>query len=179
MSTDLVSTISNVAIDFDMKKTSARLLRATYTSQTGVVHGRGMKIRRKAKRGDVLLRHHVSVVCDDAPTARAVGTDHCAVDDAIGGVYIYAPTPDGRPRRVVLVPHYGRPVPTFYINQRARANIRVVLDGNTLSVVCDVAWIRAGAELFWSVACISKSTMDPASPFFVHTEACSTDITPW
>jgi hypothetical protein len=78
------------------------------------------------------------------------------VDDGIGGVYIYAPTPDGRQRRVVLVPHYGRPVPAFYIIRRARANVRIVLDGTTLSLICDVAWIRDGAELFWCV--IRKST---------------------
>ena len=88
---------------------------------------------------------------DDGPTGGAAGRDHCDVDDGIGGVYIYAPTPDGRPRRVVLVPHYGHPVPTFYIIRRARANVRIVLDGTTLSVVCAVAWIRESAELFWCV----------------------------
>ena len=62
-----------------------------------------MKIRQRAKRGDVLVRHRVDVIADGGPTVGA-GRDFCAVDDNMGGVYINAPTRDGRQQRVVLVP---------------------------------------------------------------------------
>ena len=83
--------------------TTTGLSRRAYITKKGVVHGHGMKIRQGAKRGDVVVRHRVDVVAGGGPTVCA-GRDFCPVDDNMGGVYINAPTRDGRQQRVVLVP---------------------------------------------------------------------------